>query len=174
MVYIDILTHWSFVFLALTPQYNCSIVIHCTQLKVSLTQDDNSYHFFPVSMFPAQDGFMIPFDVNASFGILTHRGINEINIIVQKTCQKHHKFSLKFVLKCPVKKSALIQIMAWHQTNDKTLTEPLVAQSTDASKHHQTSMSKPDLNNDDIFRVVVVSSEAVWEDAGWIMIFSML
>ena len=40
--------------------------------------------------------------------------------------------SLKFVLKGPIDdKSALVQMMAWHQIGDKPLPEPMLTQFTD-------------------------------------------
>ena len=37
-------------------------------------------------------------------------------------------------------KSALIQVMAWHRTGDKPLSEPMMTQFTDAWMHQLASM----------------------------------
>ena len=43
------------------------------------------------------------------------------------------RISLKFVPKSPVdNKSALVQVMAWHQTDNKPLPEPMLTQFADA------------------------------------------
>ena len=45
--------------------------------------------------------------------------------------------SLKFVLNGPIdNKSTLVQVMAWRQTGDKSLPEPMLTQFTDAFMHH--------------------------------------
>ena len=45
--------------------------------------------------------------------------------------------SLKFVPKGTIdNKSALVQVMAWHQTGDKPLSEPMLIQFTDACIRH--------------------------------------
>ena len=45
--------------------------------------------------------------------------------------------SLKFVSKDPnTNKSALVQVMAWHRTGDKPLSEPMLPQFTDAYMRH--------------------------------------
>ena len=47
------------------------------------------------------------------------------------------QISLKFVPKGPIdNKSALVQVMAWCRTGDKTLPEPVLTQSTDAYMRH--------------------------------------
>ena len=47
------------------------------------------------------------------------------------------KISLKFVPKGPIEnKSALVQVMAWRQTGDKPLPEPMPTQFTDAYMWH--------------------------------------
>ena len=47
------------------------------------------------------------------------------------------KISLKFVPKGPVdNKSALVQVVAWRRTGDKTLPEPMLSQFTDAFKQY--------------------------------------
>ena len=47
------------------------------------------------------------------------------------------RISLKFVPKGPIdNKSALIQVMAWRQTGDKPLPEPMLTQFTDAYTRH--------------------------------------
>ena len=51
------------------------------------------------------------------------------------------KISLKFVPKGPIDNMlTLFQIMAWHQTGDKPLSEPMMAQVADVHMHHSTSM----------------------------------
>ena len=45
--------------------------------------------------------------------------------------------SLKYVLKSPIdNKAALIQVMAWRRTGDKTLPEPMMTQFIDAYMRH--------------------------------------
>ena len=47
------------------------------------------------------------------------------------------RISLNFVPKGPFdNKSALVQVMAWHQTGDKPLPEPMLAEFTDAYMRH--------------------------------------
>ena len=47
------------------------------------------------------------------------------------------QISLKFVPKGPIdNKSALVQVMAWCRTGDKTLPEPVLTQFTDAYMRH--------------------------------------
>ena len=51
------------------------------------------------------------------------------------------KISLKFVPKCPIDKmTALVQIMAWCQTGDKPLSEPMMTYVFNAYMHHSVSM----------------------------------
>ena len=52
------------------------------------------------------------------------------------------RFSLKFVPKGPIdNKSALVQVMAWHRTGDKPLSEPMRTQFIDVYMRHQREMS---------------------------------
>ena len=52
------------------------------------------------------------------------------------------KISLKFVPRGPFDiKSALVHVMAWHQTGDKPLSEPMMACVADAYMSHSASMS---------------------------------
>ena len=45
--------------------------------------------------------------------------------------------SVKFVLKGPIhNKWALVQVMAWRRTGDKSLPEPMLTQFTDAYMRH--------------------------------------
>ena len=47
------------------------------------------------------------------------------------------KISLKSVPRSPIdNKPALVQVMAWRQTGDKPLTEPMLTQFTDAYMQH--------------------------------------
>ena len=47
------------------------------------------------------------------------------------------KVSLKFVAKIPIdNNTALVQIMAWRRAGDKPLSEPILAQFTDAYLRH--------------------------------------
>ena len=47
-----------------------------------------------------------------------------------------------FVPKVPIdSKPALVQIMAWRLTSDKPLSEPMMANPTDADMRHSASMS---------------------------------
>ena len=52
------------------------------------------------------------------------------------------QISLKFVPKGPIhNKSALVQVMAWHQTGDKPLPEPRMTQLTDSMWRQWATMS---------------------------------
>ena len=52
------------------------------------------------------------------------------------------QISLKFVPKGSINnKPALVQIMAWHQTGNKPLSEPMMAWFTDAYMHHSALIS---------------------------------
>ena len=52
------------------------------------------------------------------------------------------RISLKFVPKGRIdNKAALVQVMAWHQTGNRPLTEPMLIQSTDAYMQHLGEMS---------------------------------
>ena len=52
------------------------------------------------------------------------------------------QMSLKFVPRSPINnKPAVVQVMAWHQTSDKPLPEPVLTQSTDTYMWHQGEMS---------------------------------
>ena len=52
------------------------------------------------------------------------------------------QISLKFVPRSPIhKKPALVQVMAWRKTGDKSLPEPMMTQFTDAYMPHQGEMS---------------------------------
>ena len=52
------------------------------------------------------------------------------------------QISLKFVLRNPIEnKPALVQVMAWHQTGDKALPEPMMTQLADAYKQYYGEMS---------------------------------
>ena len=45
--------------------------------------------------------------------------------------------SLKFIPRSPINnKPALVQVMAWRQTGDKPLSEPMLTQFTDAYMQH--------------------------------------
>ena len=46
------------------------------------------------------------------------------------------QISLKFFPRSQVDKSALVQVMAWCQTGNKTLPEPVLAQFTDKYMRH--------------------------------------
>ena len=52
------------------------------------------------------------------------------------------QIALKFVPRDPVSKnSALVQVMAWHRSDDKSLYEPMVVYLTDACMRHSVSLS---------------------------------
>ena len=52
------------------------------------------------------------------------------------------KISLKFVRKGPINNMpALVQIMAWRRPGDKPLSDPMMAEFSDAYMHHSASMS---------------------------------
>ena len=60
--------------------------------------------------------------------------LNENFILIQ--------ISLKYVSGGPVyNKPALVQIMVWHQSGDKSLSEPMMADFGDAYMRHAASMS---------------------------------
>ena len=47
------------------------------------------------------------------------------------------QISVKFVPRSPIdNKPALVQVMAWHQTGDKPLPEPMMTQCADAYMRH--------------------------------------
>ena len=46
------------------------------------------------------------------------------------------KISLNFVPRSPIDNTALVQVMAWHQTGDKPLPELVMIQFTDAYMRH--------------------------------------
>ena len=49
---------------------------------------------------------------------------------------------LKFVPRDPIdNKTALVEIMAWHRTGDKPLSEPVMAQLNDTYMRHLSSMN---------------------------------
>ena len=53
------------------------------------------------------------------------------------------KLSLKFVLKVRINNSpGLVQIMTWHWSGDKPLSEPMLVCCTDAYLHHSASMCR--------------------------------
>ena len=53
------------------------------------------------------------------------------------------RISLKFVPRSPINnKPALVQVIAWHQTGDKPLPEPMLTQLTDAYMQHWGEMSQ--------------------------------
>ena len=83
---------------------------------------------------------------------LTHWGQDKIDAILQTTFSnaiswmKMFEFrlqiSLKFVPKGPINNiPALVQVMAWHRTGDKPLSELMMAQFNDVSMRHSASMS---------------------------------
>ena len=50
--------------------------------------------------------------------------------------------SLKFIPRSPIdNKQALVQVMAWRRTGDKSLPEPMLIQFTDAYMRHKGHMS---------------------------------
>ena len=52
------------------------------------------------------------------------------------------QISLKFVARCSIdNKPALVQVMAWHWTGDKPLSEPMLFRFTDAYMRHLGEMS---------------------------------
>ena len=54
--------------------------------------------------------------------------ILKVHVLNEKFCILI-RISLKFVSKGPIsKKSALVQVMAWHRTHDKPLSEPMLTQ----------------------------------------------
>ena len=68
------------------------------------------------------------------------------------------RISLKFVPWGPINnKSALVQLMAWHQTGDKPLFEPMLTQFTDTMLRHQGEMSKLCLGT-----AALLSSTLLW------------
>ena len=52
------------------------------------------------------------------------------------------QISLKFIPRCPTdNKPALVKVMAWHQTGDKPLPKPVMAQFIDAYMWHEGEMN---------------------------------
>ena len=52
------------------------------------------------------------------------------------------QISLKFVPKGPINNiPALVQVMAWHRSGDKPLSDPMMVKFTDAYMRHSASMS---------------------------------
>ena len=52
------------------------------------------------------------------------------------------KISLKFIPKSPIKNiPALVQMMFWHRTGDKSLFEPMMAKFTGAYMRHSAAIS---------------------------------
>ena len=82
---------------------------------------------------------------------LTHWGWDKMDAILQTFTNAISlnenvwilmKIWLKFVLKGPISNiPALIQIMAWHRTGDKPLSEPMMTQFNDTNMHNSASMS---------------------------------
>ena len=63
-------------------------------------------------------------------------------IFVHENVKISIQITLKFIPKGPInKKSELVQIMAWCQTSDKPLFEPMMTWFTDAYGRHSASMS---------------------------------
>ena len=51
------------------------------------------------------------------------------------------QISLKYVPRSPIdNKPALVQVMAWHRTGNKPLSEPMLTRFTDAYMQHQGEM----------------------------------
>ena len=64
------------------------------------------------------------------------------NIFLNENCSILIKISLKYVRKCPMDNNpAFVQKMAWGQTGDKPLSEPMMASFGDAYMHLLASMS---------------------------------
>ena len=59
------------------------------------------------------------------------------DIFVSEIVRIFINISLKFVLKDLIyKKSALVQVTAWHRTSNKPLPEPILTKSTDVSMRY--------------------------------------
>ena len=59
------------------------------------------------------------------------------NIFLNENYKIPIRFSLEFVPSSPIdNKPALVQVMAWRQTGDKPLPEPMLTQYTDAYMRH--------------------------------------
>ena len=73
------------------------------------------------------------------------------------------RISLKFVPKVPIdNKPALVQIMAWRQTGDKPLSEPMMAYFTDVFMRHMALMSRlTDINQQDWWNLDLLYRE-IW------------
>ena len=83
---------------------------------------------------------------------LTHLSLNKMAVILANDILKYIfwnendrisiQISLEFVPRSPIdNKAKVVQIMAWHRTGDKPLTEPMLTRFTDACKQHQGEMS---------------------------------
>ena len=58
-------------------------------------------------------------------------------IFMNETFCIYIRISLKFVPKVPIdNEAALVEVMAWHQTDMKPLPEPMLTQFTDAYMRH--------------------------------------
>ena len=63
-------------------------------------------------------------------------------IFFNENCCPWNKISLKFVPHGPINNiPALSQIMAWHRSDDKPLSESMMVLFTDAYMHHSALMS---------------------------------
>ena len=73
---------------------------------------------------------------------LTHLPLDKMGAILEDDIFKRIFLNEKFVPKSPIdNKPALVQVMAWCQTGDKPLTEPMITQFIDAYMRHQGKMS---------------------------------
>ena len=74
---------------------------------------------------------------HAPFNRYQQPAITHNAFLVKFHCQISSQISLKFVPKSQIdKNSALVQVMAWRQTGDKPLPEPILSQFTDTYMRH--------------------------------------
>ena len=74
-----------------------------------------------------------------------------------------NKIALKFVPKGPIdNKSSLVQVMAWHQTGAKPLSEPMVSLLTGAYIHVSLSLNKSKLISPLVPHIWVSESGQHW------------
>ena len=92
--------------------------------------------------------------VTNEFACLTHWGRDKMSADFpddQFKCILLNVFawiSIEIALKFPINNStALVQMMAWHQLGDKLVSEPMIAQVTDAYMHLWASVSQDDRHN---------------------------
>ena len=105
-------------------------IIHLHKFSVDKGRKNKYiFMFFSNTLRPRQNGWHFPGDIFKC--ILFNENVRVLN-----------KISLKFANKGLLdNNTALVQIMAWHRTGNKPLSEPIMASFDDAYMHHLASMS---------------------------------